>query len=91
MLRWLRSWIPQCLWTVLDVTHFACEYGRIDVLQFLRSLDPPYRLACEEDTAATHGHLSTLQWLQSQQPPCPWDATEVVITARYYRHQHIVD
>jgi hypothetical protein len=60
---------------------YAAGAGRLDVLEWLRSQDPP----CPWDNtsfgmdsnACTHaaysGHLDVLVWLRSQDPPCPWD------------------
>ncbi|WZN65930.1 putative ankyrin repeat protein [Chloropicon roscoffensis] len=56
----------------------ACEGaafgGHLDVLKFLRGLDPP----CPWDVwtcshAADGGHLEVLKWLRAQNPPCPWN------------------
>ncbi|WZN58624.1 putative ankyrin repeat protein [Chloropicon roscoffensis] len=51
----------------------AAEGGRLEVLKFLRGLDPP----CPWDImvcsyAAKRGHLEVLQWARDQDPPCPW-------------------
>ena len=48
--------------------------GHLNVLQWLRSQDPPCpwdKYACSG--AAERGHLNVLQWLRSQSPPCVWD------------------
>ena len=72
----------------------------MDVLQFLRSQDPP--CPWDEHTcfyAVREGHLEVLKWLRDQDPPCPWgrryckalatgseDPYEITT-----HHQHIID
>ncbi|WZN67299.1 putative ankyrin repeat protein [Chloropicon roscoffensis] len=51
----------------------AAEGGHLNVLKFLRGLDPP----CPWDkwtctSAAGEGHLEIVKWLKKQTPPCPW-------------------
>lgn len=53
---------------------FAANNGLIEILQWLRSQDPPCpwdNLSC--NVAAMNGDLKTLKWLRSQDPPCPWN------------------
>ncbi|KAJ1435084.1 hypothetical protein B484DRAFT_325782 [Ochromonadaceae sp. CCMP2298] len=56
-----------------DTCAAAARGGHVDVLQWLRSHDPP----CPWDAVTSHaaaatGHLE-LQWMRAQDPPCPWD------------------
>jgi hypothetical protein len=51
----------------------AAEGGHLEVLQWLRSQDPPCDWSAEVCAcAAADGHLEVLQWLRSQDPPCDW-------------------
>ena len=48
--------------------------NKIDVLQWLRTQDPPApwdESVCHN--ACGEGHYDTVMWLRSQDPPCPWD------------------
>jgi len=52
----------------------AAEGGQLDVLEWLRSQDPPCPWSVETcQYAALNGHLDVLKWLRSQNPPCPWN------------------
>lgn len=84
----LKSYDPE-EWDV-HVCEKAAQYGRVELLQWLREQDPP----CPWDvgtckSAAAYGHLELLQWLRAQNPPCPWD-TSVFITAATYSFMHIL-
>ena len=53
---------------------FAARLGQVEVMAYLRQLDPPFAWSTEVCFEASHGgHLHALQWLRSQNPPCPWD------------------
>jgi hypothetical protein len=59
----------------LGVYTEAAGAGRLDVLKWLRKMDPQFLW----DTwiciyGSQNGHLDVLKWLRSQDPPCPWDA-----------------
>ena len=61
-----RSQEGACLW--------AAKAGQLPMLQYLRSMKPPY--PWNELTyayAAENGHLDVLQWARSQPEPCPWN------------------
>ena len=52
----------------------AAGGGRLDVLKWARSQDPPCpwnEWTCSG--AAGGGHLDVLKWARAQNPPCPWD------------------
>jgi hypothetical protein len=62
---------------------FAVQKGNLEILQWVRSQDPP----CPWDeytcaNAARYGHLDVLQWLRSQNPPCPWDKNTCAYAAK---------
>jgi hypothetical protein len=69
--RWYHDLDPSCgSW----LCYGAAAFGRLAVLQWARSLDPPCPWgegACTR--AALNGHLTVLQWARAQAPPCPWD------------------
>ena len=72
-----------------DSCRAAAGGGQLEVLQRLRSQDPP--CPWDEDTcsaAAKGGHLEVLRWLRSQQPPCPWDPVSCKGLAS--NHIHVV-
>lgn len=53
----------------------AAESGRLEVLRWLRSQDPPCPWGAHTCVLATWGgHLEVLEWLRAQDPPCPWDS-----------------
>ncbi len=70
---------PPSFFVLLPFVSLICSTaslnGHFDILQWLRSLDPP----CSWDiytifaNAAGSGHLNVLQWLCSHDPPCPCD------------------
>ena len=67
----LRAQDPPCPWD-WRTCGYAAGGGRLDVLQWARSQDPPW---CPWDEwtcrcAARGGHLHVLQWARSQDPPC---------------------
>jgi hypothetical protein len=52
----------------------ASAGGSLEVLQWLRSQNPP----CPWNAgvcsgAAENGQMHVLRWLRAQDPPCPWD------------------
>ena len=63
----------------------AVSRGDLQVLKWLRELDPP----CEWDEftcleAVITGNLEILIWLRSQKPLCPWDIDRCIKEARNY-------
>ena len=57
-----------------EVCKGAAQGGHLEVLKFLRGLDPP--CPWDEETcemAAMEGRLDVLKFLRSQDPPCPWN------------------
>tara|TARA_R110002153_G_scaffold273471_1_gene444450 strand:- start:25269 stop:25790 length:522 start_codon:yes stop_codon:yes gene_type:complete len=86
--KMLEDRIPDAMQGSLKLVQIYCKHydndtcmcaagaGRLDVLVWLRSQDPP----CSWDNltcmyAAGAGRLDVLEWLRSQDPPCPWDNT----------------
>ncbi len=68
----------------------AAGNGHLDLLQWLRSQNPP----CPWDNytcsgAASIGHLNVLAWLRSQDPPCPWDENACYVAAKN-GHLHVL-
>lgn len=64
----------------------AADNGKLEMLKFLRSLDPPCGWSHRTVTsAAIGGHLKVLEWLLTQEPPCPWGliSTEILATKGY--------
>ena len=74
-LKWVLGMIaPIASWHWKTIIKASCAYGSIEVMQWLRSQDPP--CPWDEHTcsvAAGQGHLHVLHWLRSQNPPCPWN------------------
>jgi hypothetical protein len=64
--------------TTVNMTHhgacyWAVEAGYLSMLQYLRSLEPPFAWGKDLcSLAAKNGHLHVLQWARSQAEPCPW-------------------
>lgn len=80
----LQKYSPSVRPSVLTASVFTAAVNKrqIEMLQYLRSLDPPCQwdeTACED--AAREGNLTVLQWLRSQDPPCPWNDFCCSITA----------
>jgi hypothetical protein len=68
----------------VDLCTEAASVGRIDVLEWLQSQNPPCpwnEWTCTY--AAEYGHLDLLEWLRSQDPPCPWDIWTCAYAAKY--------
>ena len=70
----------------------AARGGHLEVLKFLRGLDPP----CPWDWGTCHwaareGHLEILEWARDQDPPCPWFRGDCRDLALKYGHQHIIE
>ena len=70
----------------------AAQGGHLDVLKFLRGLDPP----CPWDertcaAAAREGRLEALKFLRGQNPPCPWSRRYCREDAAKDGHQHVLD
>ena len=77
-LQWARG--HSCPWDE-DTCAAAARGGHLDVLQWMRSQDPP----CPWNTwtcsvAAEHGHLGVLQWLRAN--GCSWDENTSSYAAR---------
>ena len=52
----------------------AAAEGNIEILQFLRAINPPCGFSCHAAVQAIeNGHFHALQWLMRQEPPCPVD------------------
>lgn len=76
---WLRS--RGCPWSE-QACSSAAAAGRLDMLQWLRSHDPPAPWDTETCLAAADaGHVDILQWLRQQDPPAPWDEQVMFITS----------
>ena len=76
ILTYLRDNVPSYarVWDVSTIEK-AATYGRLDIMKFLREVDPP----CDWDDftatcAAIDGHMHILQWLKNHDPPCPMSA-----------------
>lgn len=73
MLEWIRVQDSTARKWTAGVTAEAADFGQLQVLQWLRALDPPCPWnegVC--NAAAENGHLPVLQWVRAQHPPCPW-------------------
>ena len=71
-LQWLQDRWPACT-RAFAATSAAATSGRLDVMQWLRHQETPWRWndrTCYD--AASSGHLEVLKWLRSQEPPCPF-------------------
>eukprot|EP00878_Enallax_costatus_P027022 GHUV01029048.1.p1 GENE.GHUV01029048.1~~GHUV01029048.1.p1 ORF type:complete len:187 (-),score=15.01 GHUV01029048.1:601-1161(-) len=74
---WLRS--RGCPWSE-QACSSAAAAGRLDMLQWLRSQDPPAPWDSETCLAAADaGHIGILQWLRQQDPPAPWDEQVLIM------------
>ena len=83
------SRVELCDWAVRSgmPQNYACSRaamgGHLNVLQWLRSQNPPCVWdECACSGAAMGGHLGVLQWLRSQDPPCPrnrWACSRAVM------------
>jgi hypothetical protein len=85
VLQWLHSEtrLSTFLWGNSNLYEYAAKDGRIDMIAWLRSRDPPVpwdATVCA--TIAAKGHLQVLQWVRSQNPPCPIDSRAFVAAAR---------
>lgn len=82
ILRWLCfECSPPC---PMDVTAIAsaAAAGRLEMMQFLRSLSPPCPMDESATLAAMRGNQpDCLAWLRNQQPKCPWNASALVPAA----------
>uniref|UniRef100_A0A0G4I7D8 Uncharacterized protein n=1 Tax=Chromera velia CCMP2878 TaxID=1169474 RepID=A0A0G4I7D8_9ALVE len=66
-----------------SIAALAGRRGHIDVLAWMKSVDPPFSFYRENarggkwatpfETALESGQLETCRWLRSQNPPCPID------------------
>ena len=65
---------------------YAARLSNIEILQFLRGLQPPCpwdKGACFD--AVKYGERVNLEWLRNQSPPCPWDSSICFYFADRYR------
>jgi hypothetical protein len=68
----------------------ASSSGNLEMMQWLRSLDPPCQwspIACSN--VANLGLLDVLIWMRGEDPPCPWDA-HVCAAAASGGHMHVL-
>jgi hypothetical protein len=74
------------------VCAYAAGNGYLNVLQWVRSQDPPCPWDGETtDAAVMYGQLDILKWLQAQDPPCPfYNRTGVLNLAVHRGHTEIV-
>jgi hypothetical protein len=78
------------------VTLYAAKHDRLNILCWLRSLDPPCPLGqAAAEAAAEEGHLEILQWVCAQQSPgvqqsCQWKSERTSYTAAKNGHLHIL-
>ncbi|QDZ23743.1 F-box domain-containing protein [Chloropicon primus] len=89
LLKWLKG--KGCKFHGRTCLHAARE-GRLHVLQWLRSQNPPcpwHMRTCE--AAVDGGQLEVLQWLRSQDPPCPWNLDMCGMIALELEHHDILD
>lgn len=75
VLQWLRSQEPPCPWNS-DTCKNAAKRGHLDILQWAHAN------GCDWDSdvclmAASYGHCDIFEWARSQNPPCPWDESEI--------------
>ena len=69
----------------------AARNGHLDILKYVRSVDPPCPWNKKTpEAAARNGHLDILKYVRSVDPPCPWDATAIIIAA-LNRHSDILE
>ena len=79
-LKWAHA--NGCPWS-FHANAEAAATGRLDILRWAHTQDPPYLSdAYTCTTAAEHGHIAVIQWLRAQVPPCNWGPDVYTYAAR---------
>lgn len=70
-LQWLTSRTPPCPWNGVDCALGALEFGKLDIVKWVREHDPSVeRSVCT--IAAGQGRVDLLKLARAQEPPFRW-------------------